>query len=81
MHLVVNDGVMDEASSVGESEGHFLSETLQVDGGKGLEVGLDLRFVGGTLQDALPNGSVRFRAVAEFMINWACKEMRRFQLS
>lgn len=49
---------------------HFLPEMLQVNGGKRLKVGYNLLVIGGTLQDALPDGGIGLRTVTVFMIDW-----------
>lgn len=67
---------MNEPSSVRKSERHFLSEVLQVDGRKGLEVGQNLGLIRRTLQDALPDRGVRFGADTVFMIDWAWASTR-----
>lgn len=70
VQLVADDGVVNETSPVGESVGHFLSETLQIDWGKSFEVGQNLRFLRGTLHGALPDGGIRFWTVTVFVIDW-----------
>jgi len=66
---VVDDGVVDEASSVGEPARHFLSEPLQVDRRERFEVRRDLRLLGGTPHGAPPHGGLGLRAVAVFVID------------
>lgn len=71
VQLVVDDGVVNEASPVDEPVRHFLSDTFQVDARKRFEVRQNLRLLGGTLHDALPHGGVVFGTVAVFVINRA----------
>lgn len=74
---VVDDGVVDQPSSVGEPAGHFLPEALEVDGGKRLEVFENLRLVGGTEHGALPHGGVPLWTVAVLVVDgtWVGKEL------
>lgn len=70
VQLVVDDGVVNETSPVGESVGNFLSQMLQVNWGKSFEVRQNLRFLSGTLHGALPDGGINFWTVTVFMIDW-----------
>ncbi len=55
MQLVIDEAVVNESSSSGEALRNLPQELLQVDGGEGDEVLLDLRLVLGTLQSAPPD--------------------------